>query len=63
MKCLERMKENKYDIVFLDHMMPQMDGVETLHEIKKRELGKGTPVIMLTANTIIGQREISGRRV
>jgi len=57
MKCLELMKENKYDIVFLDHMMPQMDGVETLHEIKKRELGKGTPVIMLTANTIIGQRE------
>ena len=57
MKCLELMEKNKYDIVFLDHMMPEMDGVETFHEIKKRKLDTDTKIVMLTANTIMGQRE------
>lgn len=57
--CIDRMKENHYDIVFLDHMMPQMDGVETLHKLK--ELGdypcSNTPIIALTANAIVGAKE------
>ena len=57
MKCLELMEKNKYDIVFLDHMMPEMDGVETFHEIKKRKLDTDTKIVMLTANTIMGQKE------
>ncbi len=55
--CIQLLKEQKFDIVFLDHMMPDMDGVETLHIIKHENLCENTPVIMLTANAIIGDRE------
>ena len=59
MECLELVKENMYDIIFMDHMMPEMDGIETLHEMKnmKFNLNKDTPVIALTANAISGARE------
>lgn len=56
-ECIELMKKNNYDIVFLDHMMPEMDGIETLKEIKKQNLCEGTPIVMLTANAIVGDRE------
>ena len=49
--------KQEFDIIFLDHMMPDMDGVETLHAMKERHLCDGVPVIMLTANAIIGERE------
>ena len=45
-----------YDIVFLDHMMPGMDGVETLQKI--RQSGYTHPIIALTANAVVGQKEI-----
>ncbi len=57
-KCLELLKDNSYDIIFLDHMMPEMDGIETLHRIKEERLAIGTPIIMLTANAIAGDREM-----
>ena len=57
-KCLELLKDNCYDIIFLDHMMPEMDGIETLHHIKEERLAIGTPIIMLTANAIAGDREM-----
>jgi signal transduction histidine kinase/HPt (histidine-containing phosphotransfer) domain-containing protein len=44
-----------YDIVFMDHMMPGMDGIEATHMI--RNLGYTRPVIALTANAIKGQKE------
>ena len=46
--------KQKYDIIFLDHMMPDMDGIETLNNLKKLEnnMSKDAPVIALTANTI-----------
>ena len=49
----------KYDIIFLDHMMPHKDGIETLQELKLQEDGanRDTPVICLTANAISGARE------
>lgn len=51
LKCLEKINENYYDIIFLDHMMPNMDGVDTLKEIKRRKHKcKGVPVIAMTAN-------------
>ncbi len=58
-KCLEMLKSTKYDIVFLDHMMPEMDGVETLEKIRadKSSLNAETPIIMLTANAILGVKE------
>ncbi|MCR5303073.1 MAG: response regulator [Lachnospiraceae bacterium] len=51
--------DKKYDIVFLDHMMPKKDGIETLHELRAREKdpNRDTPMICLTANAISGARE------
>ncbi len=48
-----------YDMIFLDHMMPEKDGIETLHELKANPQGLnlGTPCICLTANAISGARE------
>ena len=60
MECLELVKEKHYDIIFLDHMMPEMDGVETLHQMKQLSEYPcmDTPVIALTANAIVGAREM-----
>ncbi len=51
--------DKKYDIIFLDHMMPGKDGIQTLHELRARENDPNleTPVICLTANAISGARE------
>lgn len=57
MKCLELLRKDSFDMVFLDHMMPGMDGIETLHAIREEHLCEGVPVIMLTANAIVGDRE------
>ena len=54
---MDILKEQSFDIIFLDHMMPGMDGVETLHAMKENHLCDNVPVIMLTANAIIGERE------
>ncbi len=53
-------KRNFYDIVFLDHMMPDKDGIETLKEMKecKDTPNQKTPVICLTANAVSGMREM-----
>lgn len=58
-ECLERVKETHYDIVFLDHMMPEMDGIETLYHMQTLADNRNseTPVIMLTANAIVGAKE------
>lgn len=57
--CLELIRHTHYDVIFLDHMMPGMDGIETLHRMKAQEenLCKDTPVVILTANAITGARE------
>ena len=59
MACIEKLKAEDYDIVFLDHRMPGMDGVQTLAELKKRypDKMKKTPVISLTANVLSGAKE------
>ena len=59
METLEKVSKTKYDIIFLDHMMPGMNGVETLQYMKKlpENLNQNTPVVMLTANAIVGARE------
>ncbi len=57
--ALERTKEQQYDLIFMDHMMPDMDGVETFQKIRRQADGKNTdtPVIILTANAIKGASE------
>ena len=51
--------EKEYDVIFLDHMMPDKDGIETLHEMRARKDAPNleTPAICLTANAISGARE------
>ena len=56
-ECLNLLETNTFDIIFLDHMMPGMDGIEVLREIRERKLCEGVPVVMLTANAIVGDRE------
>ncbi len=58
-QCLAMVTQNAYDLIFMDHMMPEMNGVETYTKMKelKNSLNKDTPVIMLTANAISGVRE------
>jgi DNA-binding NtrC family response regulator len=50
-------EEKTYDIILLDQMMPGMSGEATLNEMLRRGILKGTPVIALTADAIIGARE------
>lgn len=59
-ECLKRICEMHYDVILLDHMMPEMDGIETLHQAKKTKesLCLDTPFIALTANAILGVREM-----
>ena len=47
-------KDPDFDIIFMDHMMPKMDGIETTAHIRHRETDKTTPIIALTANAIKG---------
>ena len=56
-ECIAMLHQQKFDMVFLDHMMPGMDGVETFQIIKKKRLCKDIPVIMFTANAMMGERE------
>ena len=58
-ECLEKIQKEKYDIIFLDHMMPEMDGIETFHAMKEMEdyPSKNAPVVILTANAIVGAKE------
>lgn len=56
-ECIDFLEKEKVDMVFLDHMMPGMDGIETFRVLKKMGIDNHTPIIMLTANAIIGDRE------
>ena len=58
-RCLELVKKEQYHMIFMDHMMPEMDGIETLHELRKLpdSPNKDTPVIVLTANALSGAKE------
>lgn len=54
-ECIDLVKDNSYDIILLDHMMPELDGVATVHIL--RESGITTPVIALTANSYTGSKD------
>ena len=59
-KCIEMVKSNTYDLILLDHMMPEMDGIEALTQMLDQKLldTAQTPVIALTANAIAGVKEM-----
>ena len=56
-ECIEKVSEKKYDIILLDQMMPGMNGEETLIKMNEMDILKGTPVIALTADAIIGAKD------
>ncbi len=59
-EALEKISAAEFDFVFMDHMMPEMDGVETLHHIRHKvgTYFQKVPVVALTANAIAGTREM-----
>ncbi|MCQ2521172.1 MAG: PocR ligand-binding domain-containing protein [Lachnospiraceae bacterium] len=58
-EAIEMAGKTKYDIILMDHMMPEMDGVEATHRIRQEVPGyEKTPVIALTANVVDGTREM-----
>ena len=56
-ETIELCEKEKYDIIFLDHMMPKMDGIECLEILKEKHLVDDTAVIALTANAVVGAKE------
>ena len=58
--AIEMIKNNRYDVIFLDHMMPDMDGIEVLDNVRKLSdyPNKDTPFVALTANAISGAKEM-----
>ena len=59
LQAIELIKRNEYDIVFMDHMMPNMDGIESTAVIRELEgeRFRAMPIIALTANAVVGMRE------
>ncbi len=59
-EALEKAETKDYDIIFMDHMMPEMDGIEALHRLREKvgNYYSRVPVIALTANAIAGTREM-----
>jgi len=59
-EAIRKCHDNDYDLVFMDHMMPEMDGVEAMKQIKSvvSDLGKEITVVALTANAVSGAREM-----
>ncbi len=59
-EALDLVRNNRYNIIFLDHRMPEMDGIQTFHAMEEMEdnPNRDTPVIALTANAISGSREM-----
>lgn len=56
-EALKLLEAHNYDLIFIDHMMPDMDGIMMLGEMHRRELARQVPVVVLTANAVAGARE------
>lgn len=58
-EAIDLVRKNEYDVIFLDHLMPEMDGPETLFKMRAMTDNRSadTPVISLTANAVSGARE------
>jgi len=58
LEAIRLAKKTSYDLIFMDHMMPLMDGIETFRRIREEGANTKTPVIMLTANAIAGMDKL-----
>jgi len=60
-EAIELVKQNNYDLIFMDHMMPEMDGIEATAAIRSWEKDSARqeiPIIALTANAVVGMKEM-----
>ncbi len=57
-ECIQILQKESFHMIFLDQMMPGMSGVQTLEEIRKEKLAQDAPVIALTADAIVGARDM-----
>ncbi len=59
-EALEKLVSRDYDFIFMDHMMPEMDGIETVRRIRDKDIAyyKEVPIIALTANAVAGAKEM-----
>jgi len=60
-EAIEMVKNNNYDIVFMDHMMPEMDGIEAtaiIREWEREQSREPVPIVALTANAVSGMKEM-----
>ncbi len=55
--AIEKCSQKTYDVILLDHRMPEKDGIETFREISANGMNTETPVVMLTANALTGAEE------
>lgn len=57
-ECLELLKQYRYDLILMDHLMPEMDGIDTKNKIRSidGEYYKNVPIVVLTANVVSGMR-------
>ncbi|MGN0170094.1 MAG: response regulator [Lachnospiraceae bacterium] len=57
-ECLGAVRKKHYDLILLDHMMPKMDGIETLKILREKKMvDERTPIVVLTANAIAGAKD------
>ncbi|WP_158278137.1 MULTISPECIES: hybrid sensor histidine kinase/response regulator [unclassified Fibrobacter] len=58
-QALDLIQRTRYDVIYLDHMMPEMDGIETMRLMRllPGNQNRTTPIVMLTANAVIGAKE------
>ena len=56
-EALEQVRKNNFDMIFMDHMMPVTDGVEAMHIMRDEGLCDRTPIIVVTANAVRGEKE------
>ena len=59
-ECLEKCRQNKYDLILMDHMMPKPDGIETLHLLREdaSNPNRNTTALVLSANVVEGMEEM-----
>ena len=59
-KCLKKSLQTRYDVIFMDHLMPEMDGIETLKQLRKmqKESGQEYIIVAFTANAVSGAKKM-----
>lgn len=57
LECIKKVRSKKYHLIFLDYMMPEMDGMETFHKLREEEDGQEVPIIAITADVSTGIRQ------